>query len=266
MDALFFALTLCSCGGSGVDFELSEEYRLRLQVALKRVVVIMCLFTVGLFASAWMARSLLLASTAVHMLIDIGTYACNLWANTHALRRFEELRRETAPSTDKAFVAAAEINATILSRSAFDFRLSCQFASKTQCSGAIMFVAVGVVAEACHRLQGTMPPRVFGGLMFGVSLVSIVVQGVCFAMLQPFDGAEVEKMNLRSALLHLASDLTLGVAVIAASSLVYFLNWQHADDWASIICCVIFIYMCGCSCTLWHCTCFSRLPRAGLQP
>ena len=79
--------------------------------------------------------------------------------------------------------------------------------------------------------------------MLGVSVVSIVVQGVCFAMLQPFDGQEDDKLNVRSALLHLASDLALGVAVIVASSLVYFLNWRHADDWASIICCFIFIYM-----------------------
>ncbi len=102
---------------------------------------------------------------------------------------------------------------------------------------------MGVIAEAWHRLEGSVPPRIFGGLMLGVSVVSIVVQGVCFAMLQPFDGQEDDKLNLRSALLHLASDLTLGVAVIIASSLVYFLNWRHADDWASIVCCLIFIYM-----------------------
>ena len=95
---------------------MTEEYRLRLQVALKRVVVIMCLFTIGLFISAWIAKSLLLASTAVHMLIDIGTYACNLWANTHALRRFEESRRENAPSVESSYVVSAEINAAILSR------------------------------------------------------------------------------------------------------------------------------------------------------
>jgi Co/Zn/Cd efflux system component len=95
---------------------MNEEYRLRLQVALKRVVVIMCLFTISLFISAWIAKSLLLASTAVHMLIDIGTYACNLWANTHALRRFEELRQETTPSVDKAYIVSAEVNAAILSR------------------------------------------------------------------------------------------------------------------------------------------------------
>ena len=111
------------------------------------------------------------------------------------------------------------------------------------CSGAIIVVAVGVIAEAIHRLEGTAPSRVMGGLMLGVSIVSIFVQGVCFAMLQPFDGQGDDKLNLRSALLHLASDLTLGVAVIVASAFVYFLNWKHADDWASIICCVIFIYM-----------------------
>jgi Co/Zn/Cd efflux system component len=102
-----------------------------------------------------------------------------------------------------------------------------------------------VIAEACYRLEGTVPPRVFGGLMLGVSIVSIVIQGACFAMLLPFDGQDDDKLNLRSALLHLASDLTLGVAVIIASALVYFLNWRHADDWASIVCCVIFIYMCA---------------------
>lgn len=102
---------------------------------------------------------------------------------------------------------------------------------------------MGVIVEACHRLEGSVPPRVFGGLMLGVSVVSILVQGVCFGMLQPFDGQEDDKLNLRSALLHLASDLTLGVAVIIASCFVYFLHWQHADDWASIICCVMFIYM-----------------------
>ena len=90
---------------------------------------------------------------------------------------------------------------------------------------------MGVIVEACHRLEGSVPPRVFGGLMLG------------FGMLQPFDGQEDDKLNLRSALLHLASDLTLGVAVIIASCFVYFLHWQHADDWASIICCVMFIYM-----------------------
>jgi Co/Zn/Cd efflux system component len=79
--------------------------------------------------------------------------------------------------------------------------------------------------------------------MLGVSVVSILVQGVCFGMLQPFDGQEDDKLNLRSALLHLASDLILGVAVIIASCFVYFLHWQHADDWASIVCCVMFIYM-----------------------
>jgi Co/Zn/Cd efflux system component len=79
--------------------------------------------------------------------------------------------------------------------------------------------------------------------MLGVSIISILVQGLCFAMLQPFDGNEDDKLNLRSALLHLASDLTLGIAVIVASALVYFLDWRHADDWASIVCCLIFIYM-----------------------
>ena len=73
--------------------------------------------------------------------------------------------------------------------------------------------------------------------MLGVSIISILVQGLCFAMLQPFDGNEDDKLNLRSALLHLASDLTLGIAVIVASALVYYLDWRHADDCASIVCC-----------------------------
>jgi Co/Zn/Cd efflux system component len=221
---------------------MTEEYRLRLQVALKRVVVVMCLFTIGLFISAWIAKSLLLASTAVHMLIDIGTYACNLWANTHALQRFEELRQENAPSVESSYVLSAEINAAILSRFDFCDCLRCTVNNRC-CSGAIVAVSIAVIAEACHRLEGSVPPRVFGGLMLGVSVVSIIVQGVCFAMLQPFDGNEDDKLNLRSALLHLASDLTLGVAVIVASALVYFFNWRHADDWASIVCCLIFIYM-----------------------
>ena len=105
---------------------MNEEYRLRLQVALKRVVVIMCLFTLGLFVSAWIAKSLLLASTAVHMLIDIGTYACNLWANTHALRRFEELRQQTSPSVDRAYIVSAEVNAAILSRLASYLSVICR--------------------------------------------------------------------------------------------------------------------------------------------
>ena len=78
----------------------------------------MCLFTIGLFVSAWAAKSLLLASTAVHMLIDIGTYACNLWANTHALQRFEELRQDKTPPVSKSYNMSAEVNAAILSRCA----------------------------------------------------------------------------------------------------------------------------------------------------
>ena len=113
---------------------MNEEYRLRLQVALKRVVIVMCIFTIGLFISAWIAKSLLLTSTAVHMLIDIGTYACNLWANTHALRRFEELRQESAPSVETSYVASAEINSAILSRFALLFvkSIACNTISAVQ--------------------------------------------------------------------------------------------------------------------------------------
>ena len=109
---------MCSYNDCDSNFQMDEEYRLRLQVALKRVVVIMCLFTIGLFVSAWAAKSLLLASTAVHMLIDIGTYACNLWANTHALQRFEELRQDKTPTVSKSYIMSAEVNAAILSRCA----------------------------------------------------------------------------------------------------------------------------------------------------
>ena len=114
-----------------------------------------------------------------------------------------------------------------------------------------------------HRLEGTAPSHVLGGLMLGVSIVSILVQGVCFAMLQPFDGHGDDKLNLRSALLHLASDLTLGVAVIVASAFVYFLHWKHADDWASIICCVLFIYMYVDALPSMGCMYFSHCAAAG---
>ena len=91
-------------------------------------------------------------------------------------------------------------------------------------------VAAFVLFEAWRRLSS--PPEVTSGLMLGVALIGLAVNGVSLYLLRD---AQAHSLNMRGAYLEVAGDLVGSVAVIAAAVVIAATGWTQADAVASIV-------------------------------
>ena len=156
--------------------------------------------------------SLALLSDAVHNLSDvislIISYAANALAHKQA-------------STNKTFgYKRAEIIAAFVN------------------SATLIIVAVFLIKEAIERFLS--PQDVGTGIVIALSILGILANGFSVLLLK---SDSERNMNMRSAYLHLFTDMMASVAVLLGGILMYFFGWFWIDPLLTLIIALYLIYM-----------------------
>jgi cobalt-zinc-cadmium efflux system protein len=98
-------------------------------------------------------------------------------------------------------------------------------------NGVVLMTIVAWIAfEALQRLRE--PVEVLGGLMLAVAGVGLAVNLLSFAILH---GGNRENLNVRGALLHVASDLLGSLAAIIAAVVIIVTGWTPIDPLLSVL-------------------------------
>ncbi len=104
-------------------------------------------------------------------------------------------------------------------------------------NGLALFVIAGwIVYEAAERLMGT--PHVSGGIMVVVASLGLLVNVVCFFLLQ---GADRENLNVRGAAIHVLGDLLGSVAALVAGAVIMLTGWTPIDPLLSVLVAAIIV-------------------------
>ena len=156
--------------------------------------------------------SLALLSDAVHNLSDvislIISYAANALAHKQA-------------STNKTFgYKRAEIIAAFVN------------------SATLIIVAVFLIKEAIERFLS--PQDVGTGIVIALSILGILANGFSVLLLK---SDSERNMNMRSAYLHLFTDMMASIAVLLGGILMYFFGWFWIDPLLTLIIALYLIYM-----------------------
>lgn len=185
------------------DRSAVRERRLRIAIGLNVLIV------AAQIVFGFAAGSLGLVSDAGHNLTDVAALILSLIAVRVARRR---------PTSSRSFgwhrgtILAAQANAAM-----------------------ILVLTVWIVYESIRRLID--PPPVEGAIVLVVALVAFVANGVSALVVRerPADG-DTADLNMRSALLHLASDAvaSLGVALAGAVMLITG-GWSRVDPAVSLL-------------------------------
>lgn len=152
----------------------------------------------------WLTNSLALVSDAVHMFTDVIALALGLFGLWIAAQP------ATARKTygyHRAEILVALVNGLVL-----------------------WLVVCGVFWEAWQR--AIRPPEVDGSGVLGIATIGLAVNLVAAWMLS---GAVSSSVGVRSALLHVFSDLLGSVGVIASSLVIMTTGWNAADAVASVM-------------------------------
>ncbi len=97
-------------------------------------------------------------------------------------------------------------------------------------NGLSLLAIVGwILFEAVSRLLS--PSDVLGGTMLVVAAAGLVVNLICFAVLNSGDR---ENLNIRGAALHVAGDLLGSIAAIVAAIVIIYTGWMTIDPILSI--------------------------------
>jgi len=102
----------------------------------------------------------------------------------------------------------------------------------------ILLVAIGGIAiEAIQRFRDPVP--VSGGIVIGVALVGIVINGMTALL---FMSGRKHDLNLRGAFLHMVSDAVVSLGVVLAGIAILTTGWLWFDPVISlVIVAVIFV-------------------------
>jgi cobalt-zinc-cadmium efflux system protein len=90
-------------------------------------------------------------------------------------------------------------------------------------------VAAFILFEAWRRLSE--PPQVASGLMLGVALAGLLINGVSLWLLRD---AQAKSLNMRTSYLEVLGDLAGSAAVIVAAVVIAATGWAGADALASV--------------------------------
>lgn len=105
-------------------------------------------------------------------------------------------------------------------------------------SGTLIIVAVFLIKEAIERFFN---PEVIGsGIVISLSILGILVNGFSVLLLRPDSN---RNMNLRSAYLHLLTDMMASVAVLIGGILMYYFQWFWIDPLLTILIAAYLVYM-----------------------
>lgn len=158
----------------------------------------------------WWTGSLALLSDAGHMFSDAMALGMTLWAF---------IIGKKAPTTDKTFgykrfeILVAAANGLTL-----------------------LVIALLILYEAVVRLQH--PPQIATMGMLTISTVGLIVNLIVAKLMHSGD---THNLNMKSAYLHVLSDLLGSVAAIVAALLMMAFGWVWADAVASMIVAVLIL-------------------------
>ena len=100
----------------------------------------------------------------------------------------------------------------------------------------LLGISAWIVFEAVLRFRN--PEPVVGGLMLGVAVLGLVVNGVAVSLLH---GVRDGSLNVRGAYLHVLGDMLASAGTVVAALVIRFSGWLHADPIASLVTTVLII-------------------------
>ena len=151
----------------------------------------------------WIAGSLALVADAAHMLADAGALAMSYGA----------VRAANRPATD------------VMSYGHHRWQVLAAFVNGL----ALLVLSVWIIIEALHRLLS--PTAVQASVMMGVAGVGVLANLLSYWVLSRGD----RSLNVRSALLHVASDILGNVGAVLAGLVILLAHWTPIDPILSIV-------------------------------
>ena len=105
-------------------------------------------------------------------------------------------------------------------------------------SATLIIVAIFLIKEAIERFFN--PEEIGTGIVITLSILGILANGFSVLLLRPDSD---RNMNLRSAYLHLLTDMMASVAVLIGGILMYYFNWYWIDPLLTILIALYLIFM-----------------------
>lgn len=152
----------------------------------------------------YVSGSLALLADAGHMLTDVAAL-CMAWAAVRMARRPPDALRTYG--FDRLAVLAAFVNGL-----------------------ALFLIAIWICWEAWTRLSEPAP--VAGRLMLAIAIAGLLVNIIAFRILTR---GEKSSLNMRAAILHVASDMLGSIAAIVAALVILGTGWTPIDPILSVV-------------------------------
>ncbi|MEJ2583590.1 MAG: cation diffusion facilitator family transporter [Robiginitalea sp.] len=175
-------------------------------------IVLNVVITLSQIIGGIISGSLALLSDALHNLSDVLSLIISYIANV--------LARKKASSGKTFGYKRAEIIAAFVN------------------SATLIIVAVFLIKEAIERFFN--PEEIGSAIVIALSILGILANGFSVLLLRPDSD---RNMNLRSAYLHLLTDMMASVAVLIGGILMYYFNWFWIDPLLTIIIALYLIFM-----------------------
>jgi cobalt-zinc-cadmium efflux system protein len=139
-------------------------------------------------------------------------------------------------------VAGVALSGRPLSRRhSFGFARAEVLAAQTS---SLLLVAGGiwVIVEAVSRLTGPTIPEVNAPGLMWVALAGLVINVASAVVVHRAKG---ESLNMRAAVVHLATDAVGSLAALAAGALIWAFGWSWADSVASVLIALLVLWAGG---------------------
>lgn len=175
-------------------------------------IILNILITVLQVIGGFLSGSLSLLSDALHNFTDVISLIISFIANKYARKK---------ASFDKTFgYKRAEIIAAFVN------------------SSSLLVVAIFLIYEAIHRFFNVIEIR--SGLVIWLAFFGIVANGISVLLLRK---DAKKNMNMRSAYLHLFTDMSASVAVLIGGLLMKYYEWFWVDSVLTILIAIYLLFM-----------------------
>ena len=161
--------------------------------------------------AGWFANSLALLTDAAHNMTDVMALALTWYAVRLTL---QPSNSQKTYGYHRAGILVALLNSTTL-----------------------VLISLGIFYDAYRRFLS--PPEVKAGVMIGVGVVAVIVNAVTAWLVQR--GSEHD-LNLRSAFVHLMSDVASTIGAVIAGVIIYFTGANWLDPLVSVLIGVLILY------------------------
>lgn len=103
---------------------------------------------------------------------------------------------------------------------------------------SLLIVAIYLIYEAIHRFLN--PQEIESGIVIWLALLGILANGFSVLLLRK---DSKENMNMRSAYLHLLTDMSASVAVLIGGLLMKYFGWFWVDSLLTILIAIYLLFM-----------------------